>query len=378
MLELPFDTGLPDNFIVHRKDDPTAPVEAGWETFQLGDFIGMDPEPPSKQMRSTTLMFRRATIPGHDPLAAINSAWPAVLRNSYLAHPRWKRAYFGSPLHRWRMRLSHAPPVTRTVVQAARIAFPPASEADAVQGKWRGEQITTALEVLNEYLTALAPMTNNLAIGPIAAPELPPVLWGYRLRLPDCLEQPSELHEHFALVLHELLPWGTAPLTRQQADRALQISGAQNAFFMPAMTWMRNAHRSLLRENHSYAVLESATAIELAMSDVIRNCAPLAGYDATKVTNVAEGNFASRVKDHVAVLLSFDRDPLNGQDELGEWWRKGYLCRNEVVHRGHQPQSSEAAAAVGAAQTFLDEVIDRVYSDARFSVLLPGSGPSAT
>jgi len=364
LFELPFDSGIPDGYVVHQKDDPAAPIEQGWEGFDLAEFLGIFPPVEPGQMCSTTLTFRRAMVNGYNPLAGINSAFPEVLRNSQLGHPWWRGALVRSPLRR----RTDPPPTAHTVVKAERIAIPPPT-GDVEDGYWRGAQITTALRHLNECLEAVAGVRTNSAVGSVRAPELPPLLFGYRIRLPERFFGPQREYEHFALTLHEYIPWGTEPLTKEQVDGAIRWSTAHDAPMWAAMRWMRDAERSLLQENMEHAVVEASTAIELAISDAVRLCAPLAGYSAEKVENVLSGAFAARVKDHFAKLLGFADDPDAAADPLGDWWRNGYVLRNQVVHRGRPPRGSEPHRAVATANALLDEIIERMRSDDRYRTL---------
>jgi hypothetical protein len=372
--ELPFDSGVPDNFVQHVKDDVAAAVERGWEGFSLGDFLGIFPEPPTGHMASTTLAFRRAAIPMEPPLAAIEAAFPAVLRDSRRGHSWPRRLWYASPFHRLVMRLRVPPPQPRSIVAATRIAPPPASQDE--EPAWRGAQMTTALRVLNEYLDALAGFRTNPAVGPIAAPDLPPLLFGYRRRLTDPVALGGSPAEHFALVLHQYWPFATDPLTHDQAAHAGAVSGYRDAMFFESMTYLREAERALMREDPRRAIIDASTAIELGVSDVMRRCGPLAGYNQHKLDNVIDGAFASRVKDHFARLLSFASEPLSSTDELGGWWRNGYLIRNQIVHRGYIPSTAEAGTAVQSANELLDESIDRIHNDDRFSGVLNWFGQS--
>lgn len=369
VLELPFDTGLPDNYVLHVKDDASGPVESGWAGFSLGDLLGIDPEPPTAQMRSTTLAFRRAEVSTWWPLAALEKAFPAILLESQLGFPWWKRRWLRSRPHRWVELLRPPPPQARSVVAATRVATPPAD--GELESHWRGDQMTACLGVLNDYLEALSGVRTNLAVGPVAAPDLPPLLLGYRRRLPDALGRAGTPAEHFVLVLHEFLPWATAPLTWQQAEQAMHASLARDQPFMQAMAWLRAAERALSAERPRHAVIDACTAIELAVSDVIRTCAPRAGYRQTKVDNILEGAFASKVKDHVAPILGLAPDVTAAADQLGAWWRDGYAPRNAVVHRAYRPSLAEATRAVLVANELLDTFLDRVRADARFGSVLP-------
>lgn len=136
------------------------------------------------------------------------------------------------------------------------------------------------------------------------------------------------------------------------------------------MRWLRDAERSWVRESLEHAVIEAGTAIELAVSDALRSCGPRAGYSPTKVNNVLAGDFAGRVRDHFATLLSFEPDPKSAKDTLGSWWRDCYELRNRVVHEGHQPTRLESGRAVGAANALLDDIIDRIRTDVRYDGIL--------
>jgi hypothetical protein len=372
VLELPFDCGVPDNYILHVKDDAALPVEPGWEGFALGSFLGFSPEPPTAQMQSTTLVFRRAAIPTTTSIDAMVAAFPEILRDAQRAHPWWRQVWLRTPLHRGVVHLLRPPKHPRTVIAATRIAVPPNSVQD--ESPWRGSQLTICLRVLNEYFESLAEVRTNLAVGPLAAPDLQPLLFGYRRRLPNAATVANSPNEHFAVVLHEYLPWVTEPLTWQQAQRAEAGSLGHDQPFFQAASYLRNAERSLMQENTRHAIIDACTAIELAVSDTVRVFAPRAGYDVTTISNVLDGRFANRVRDHFARLLAFSDDPATASDILGIWWRDGYLLRNLVAHRGHRATRAEAGNAVVAGEMLLDEVIARLTADDRFADLLPSHG----
>jgi hypothetical protein len=84
---------------------------------------------------------------------------------------------------------------------------------------------------------------------------------------------------------------------------------------------------------------------------------------------VLDGPFASRVKDHFAPLLGFQRDPVTSSDPLGDWWQQCYLLRNNVVHRGHQPTFVEVDRAFGVAHALHNEVGKRLSSDPNLHAL---------
>lgn len=367
LFELPFDSGVPDNYVIHSKDDASAPIEEGWEGFDLSAFLQLHPPIPTPNMCSTTLAFRRALVPQMMSFDAVESAFPEVIRMSQLGHPLWRRMLLRSPLHRIRLRLMRRPCAPRTVVHAIRIALPPEHRTE--EARWRDDQITTALRCLNDYLEALAGGRTNLAVGSVRVPDLSPLLFGYRLILPEALSDPERRSEHFAMVMHEYVPW-SEPLTRDQAEAAWQWSLARGQPLWMAMRWLRDAERSWIRESLEHAVIEAGTAIELAVADTIRSCGLRAGYSSDKITNVLAGDFAGRVRDHFAALLSFEPDPKSAQDTLGSWWREGYELRNRVVHEGHQPTRLESGRAVGAANALLDDIIDRILTDVRYEGIL--------
>jgi hypothetical protein len=78
------------------------------------------------------------------------------------------------------------------------------------------------------------------------------------------------------------------------------------------------------------------------------------------ITNVLDGAFAARVRDHFAKLLGYSGDPRTATDPLGSWWREGYQLRNQVVHLGHRPTPEEAHAALLATDTLLGDVGARI------------------
>jgi hypothetical protein len=358
VLELPFDTGVPDNYVLHVKDDVSSPVEIGWDDFDLGAFLGIRPELPMGQMQSTTLWFRRAEIPTPESFQAMITAFPEILEDARQGNP--------PPVD------PPGPPPSRprTVVAATRIAVPPSGQ-HGTESLWRGGQITTCMMVLNEYLESIAEACTNPAVGPIVPTEFPPLVFGYRRYLPDAAEAATlPPAEHFAFPLHEYLPWVTKPLTWEQAQIAA-VAPTHPRPFALAGSYLRNAERALLQENSRHAIIDACTAIELAVSSAVRVYAPLAGYEQTKVSNIVNGAFASRAKDHFAKLLEYSADPGAAEDALGVWWRDGYLRRNSVVHEGNFAFRQEADEAVTAAKTLLQDMTQRISADSRFTSVPP-------
>lgn len=121
-----------------------------------------------------------------------------------------------------------------------------------------------------------------------------------------------------------------------------------------------SAEQALHRGRLTHAIVDAGTAMEMMVAAAVRLIGPERGYSQAKLEGALEAPFGSLLKDHFARLLEYGEDPASAGDPLGEWWRKGYLVRNAVVHEGRKATANEAEEALGSALQLQRDFIDRV------------------
>lgn len=368
LLELPFDAGLPVGFVLHVKDDDQAPITPGWGAFDLNGYLGLSGPPLAHNIPSTTLMFKVA--PGHAirPRRNAERAWPRIFK--------WQRSSLSFPLRvvtsapvRIVVRGLLGPPTLRkpvSVVQAVRLApRPPQYDED-----WRWNQLSVALDHLNEFLTGIMSVRRDPEVTAIGLRDLPPLVLGFGWDLhADGARSPVESQAYLA---NDRVPLDHPRMTRQEADLAAWISSFKGHPIKQAGDFLLAGWASAQRGRYAQAVAEAGTAIELLTAGVLRVSGRRCGYSDNKLAYVLDGPFANLVRDHFAVLLGYDRKPDEASDALGQWWQYAYKLRNRVVHHGHRPTEPETVKALEAAEALIDDLATRLSADERFEdALLP-------
>lgn len=169
--------------------------------------------------------------------------------------------------------------------------------------------------------------------------------------------------------MHDRLPEDER-VTKAEADLATWISASRDHPLKNAGDFILSATGLLERGRYSHAVADAGTGVEMLVTASLRLAGPLHGYNASKLTNVLNGPFASRIKDHFAPVFGYDHDPATSADALGTWWTRTYLLRNKVVHRGHRPTENEAFDAVEAAEALHHDLGARLNADSNLKALL--------
>ena len=314
-------------------------------------------------MSSTTLTFRTGSA-RQTLFELAEDAWPGAFehhrRQSYPWPVRKLRGRQFQRLHAF----LRPPRVRRTVVQAIRITRAPRVMDDV----WRHGLLLQALDVLGQFLTASGLVHGDAEVAPISHRGLPLLIPGWGWDVPDHPWDDVDIdwwtynvHDRGAPLL---------PLTNAETALALALWCARDHPLMAPAEFLLAAQQSGHRGRLTHAIVESGTATELLVSAVLRTIGPAKGYGPTKLSNVLDGAFKVRVTDHFAVILGYDRDPTTGKDALGDWWCRGYLLRNKVVHAGYRPSDDEAGRAVDTARALNADAGDRLARDASISHLL--------
>ena len=320
LFALPFHCGLYNGFGMHFEDAPRTQRTTGWEHFALGAYLGFGPDPLPDDLPSTTLLF--ATAPGQpvDPFFAVEQAWPRIFAwQRRLRHGRLGTLRYSRPLLALdRLRRGHALRQPVSVVQAIRLAPRPQRYDES----WRWEQFDKALEHLNELLAGVMTVSRDLEVTSIGRRDLPPLVFGFGWDLTAGGDRSPVAWQTY--LPHDRIAHIGSELSAEEATLAAWIANTRGDPFNASRGYLLAAWSSAQRGRFTHAVAESGTAVEVLVSAALRAAASIKGYDATKLGNVLDGPFASRLKDHFAPCFGYERDPLSSSDRLGEWWQKGY------------------------------------------------------
>ena len=104
-------------------------------------------------------------------------------------------------------------------------------------------------------------------------------------------------------VAHDRRADAASELTVEEATLAGWIATTPQDPFRQSREFLLAAWSSAQRGRFVHATVEAGTAVEVLVSASLRVAGPHFGYGASKLANVLEGAFASRLKDHFAVLL---------------------------------------------------------------------------
>jgi hypothetical protein len=370
-LRLPFDVRLdgatlkrPD-FDVNRSDLGPIP---GWEDVTLDPSTTVAPVvPQSGVWPSTTLNFRRVTERVRHP---VHVMWDAFGSEMAAGLPRWKRA-LNAHRRAWaRFRLKER--TTCTMIWMARIDSP--SERHIVEdqqlaNEWVIDEFETGLRYLNEFLTALHVVTEDPALGPIHRLDLGPLIGGFQTDLRARAEGRKAAKRPIMFSPHSNIPSPKPILSDSDVRVALELlpDPTRPRPFLAVFEFMVAARRALGKGQNAQAVVEATTSIEVLVNVVIRVVGPQKDskrYHPTTLPNILEAGFKNKVLDHLVILLGVPRPDLNSEgDQLGRWWQRCYLLRNEIVHQGHRPTDEEALRAVEASAALSGWIGDRMEHD---------------
>jgi hypothetical protein len=328
-IELPFALPAHARVILRSNDDDT--VFSGWEDFDWGAYLDAENPGPGQIRPSTWLRFADGNFVQSAPLALAASAYPLLSETL----PEMAETLAGQQ---------------RTVVELMRFVRTPVEEGEA----WHESELTAGVAHLNAYLTGLALARASAIIRPVNDADLPFVIATLqgdvsaiatgreRLRYTNLFNRHRRVENEEA----------ATPLTREQIHFAHSVSAMLGPLGGSADFVIR-ARAGVNEERYRHAVLDAATGVELLVSDSLtaaQSGGLLSARTSQTLTRLQAGHhYASTVREVFAPLWFFDPDPAHSDDELGEWWRRGYRLRNRVGHAGDDPSAAEAAHAAGTA-----------------------------
>jgi hypothetical protein len=366
-LELPFDVPLRQGHTI-QSTDPGAKVLEGWEAFSLSEYLKIDPPLEIGLRATTTFTFRRVTLGTPQPLALARLAFPEDFRASYRGLPMWRRArvLLDWPTEPWRRKLAAVVSprreswgVGRTIVEARRFDTAKTEFDDAL----RHRTFELLLDALNDYLEGIAWASHDADVRPVWWRELPLFVAGSYADLRRAAISGVVDRERFLMPLELPVPGVKPPVDDEVSEHALWISASADSPLVNIGSFLSSAWRFYERSRYGHAVIDCGTAAELLVDFAVRELGSVHGYDPRKLENVLSGGFKNRVVEHFAPLLGYDRDLGAEADELGIWWRDGYLLRNRVAHSGYRPLSQQAAEAFQATEALYFDVQNRMADD---------------
>jgi hypothetical protein len=338
-VELPFDLGLPhDSTMTLFEGEGPIP---GWEDVQVRPLPGLSPI--QGLWAGTSLLFRRARVRSPEMLAATHKAFGEVI----YANDGW--------LRRLRRRLPRRPSKklqfleTRTVVQLTLIRPGP----DAVDEEWLSDQFDAGLAKLNDYLVTVGAVTQDPAIGPISARDLPPAV--------ICLvgEVTEEHPDPGFFLLHVGEQVEAEAVSFAQAEHMAHLVAKQHSDGHPF--WLlgealAETRRALDRGRPAHVVIEAGIAFEVLVSALVRELAALNGLPAEKVEGILDAGLKNVLIDHLPKLAGLCIDLNDPENIFGAWYVHAYDLRNRVVHGGYRPSLAEARQAANSVKAVVDHV----------------------
>ncbi|MDQ2758849.1 MAG: hypothetical protein M3Y17_00005 [Actinomycetota bacterium] len=350
--ELPFDVGIEVG--AFNRIQLSHPCLEDWADFDLQAYLGMPPLPEPCVRPCVVLRFRRVSRPNDSPFANVRRAYGAELGSAIPAE-----ADFNSF------------ETSVSVVKAEVIATGPSGDFDE---QWLRGQLRIVLVKLNEILIALGAAADDHHISPVTESDLPPIILGWQQDLRD-LDTPSRKPRLVPLLLHEGQPRRVVDHDSTVINHALAIAGrGGHGPFFPTMEMLFAARRSLESGRLAAAVLDSGTAVELLVSNVVRGVGMSQSWDPQRLENVLSEatGFRNRFVAHFARALGVTVDAsASGDDPVSTWLRIAYPLRNKVVHAGHRPLIEEAANAIVLAFSLMDFVAECVERDPNLGTTFP-------
>jgi hypothetical protein len=370
--ELPHDLAMSDVAVFAFEEGP---AWRDWDERSMARLIGYEPRLDPNRRPQFRIVFRRVRVRGQLPLQAADKSFrdwvtPLLPRHGGLAR---RLAYL----------LFSSLGLRRHVTVAGITAFLPTAGLPADTGQaWTEERISKALEVLNDFLIALAVETQDARIGAIVRSDLPP-------RLPIVIETqpvptPRRQGHHGLVALHDAW-WPTSarqlrPLAEvERASTLFRAARENRTVWFPVLELTHGARRDGLAGRYSASALAAATGIEVLVGTTVREVGLARDLARTRIAGILDSGLKNILTAHLPDLL---RTTVNLDDEAsawGRWYVNGYSLRNAVAHEGHRPTEEEAHEAVYAAMHLVAEVGRLIDADpdlAHLSLGIPtGVGP---
>ena len=342
VLQLPNDLGLPRDFRAELTREGVLHGWAGGDLLQLPRWEGVDDD----AYPVIALRFRRAHVGVGMPTEATDRCFGDMQTASLSA--------LGRRLFEFRLNRLVAKGVRewKTVVRISR--WYAAAELNGhddldvwLRGEFRG-----GLSILNQWLATYALASASLTLGPLSPGDLP----AFVPTVMEGKEQPASevVYGHRLLRIHDTVPAFAASEghidAAEMASRSLATDWGHP--FLDGLQLLFGAQTHLAACHERQAILDSGTAIEMIVSDVVRGVARRRdNFDGDAATRAP---FRSRFEHHVPLALGDGVPAPDVGDARASWWEKGYLVRNAVVHEGHAADTTEAREAVESAWNLID------------------------
>lgn len=354
VLELPFYAEVPPGQVVLFNVDPGAEF-SGWDEGHLRQLAHSADLPDPVRPPWLKLEFRTGSRRGPLPLEVADRCFSDLLKDILPRRERLRRR-----INLWR-HMRRGLVEHRTVVAGTR--YLPAADAPEAPGDeatygWLRGTLIEVLQQLNAFLASIAITTGDPLFRRVHFGDLPAVM-------------PLIVREHaprrvlggvnVVFELHQFYP-AVLPISAEAASLGSsgslfneRFSGRQPLF--PFYELLIEAEGDLLTGRFAAAVRNAGTAVEIFVSEVVREAAKLKGLPTGDVDGWLDSGLKNVLQSHLARVLSLSIDLSSASDPFGAWWLTGYASRNAVVHAGHEPTEDEALVALKSIEAMYDTVL---------------------
>lgn len=317
VLELPWDIGVPSEFVLPSWSEEDAPV--GRPTAAMMAAIGVGAPPSSRHTLTGWAEFNTVTVPVQLPLAASDLAFGharADIRDRK-ARRRLKKMVHEQIAGRAKQR--------RTVALVNVVVKTIGNELED------GQAFFQALEMLNAWLISLG-VSHDARLRPLTVGDLPEFV----------PYMPTDWHDDGTYERGRSAPMGLrAELATVRTYTDVELARALNMFAaVTSRTGLATFYELVQRagsamSSHRYreAVIDYTTAGEIFITEMYREIASRRAVPDAKLANILQGPFADRAR-HLSRLLGHAVEPVDPNSIVFLWWLHCYQQRNPIVHDG--------------------------------------------
>jgi hypothetical protein len=219
------------------------------------------------------------------------------------------------------------------------------------------------LGIFNLFLQATLFITRDIRIRQISSRDLRPVViigvWpkGGRWRMLGPLYMHPDAQPEGLLTTEK-------PFDQDELNGALRAI-LTNKPYMTTMTWRSRAQRSLRQTGDAAdTVISFQIAAESLLFDTYRMLLVDEGRSSADITSELDKEipFKSLVARVLPGRLGGDWDITRENSAVGDYWKKLYLVRNSILHRGLQPHGGHAEEAQAVYWGLRDHVEARLWA----------------
>jgi hypothetical protein len=317
VLELPWDIGLPQGFIVPswaEDEDAAIPTDA------IREGIGIGPPLSPDHALLGWAVFRTVTVPVQLPLAASDLAFTDT-RTDLPDAAAQRRVEAGVQQH-----IEEHGKARRTV------AFVNVPVEDIGDDR-DGHAFFRALELLNTWLVSLG-LSFDARLRPLTVGDFPevipymPTAW----YADGTFDRGNPAPMRLRTGLQSIRTYDDVELTQALEMFAAVMTAPRGlaAFYEMA----QRAGSSMSSHRYREAVIDYVTAGEILITEVYCLLAPKRSVPEKTMNNIVKGPLADRAR-HLSRLLGHAFDPEDPESIVFMWWLHCYQQRHPIVHAGH-------------------------------------------